>query len=138
MPVVHMANWQQVTMDAAWWLSTHLNPATTKLVTFAMRESLARLAAQDLEALGAISALDVHVWQAALRRLSVAAVKASDALKVADATLSGDVLKGAKRLVEKLNGIFVEIRDRKDTGKPIFEEGFGDMADVLDDMFGDV
>ena len=50
----------------------------------------------------------------------------------------GMVMFYTKELVEKLNGIFVEIRDRKDTGKPIFEEGFGDMADVLDDMFGDV
>lgn len=54
-------------------------------------------------------------------------------------TTIGMVMFYTKELVEKLNGIFNEIKNRKDQAKPIFDqEGFKDMGGVLDDMFGDV
>lgn len=53
-------------------------------------------------------------------------------------TTVGMVMFYTKELVEKLNSIFNEIKTRKDSGKPIFDDGFKDMSNVLDDMFGDV
>lgn len=53
-------------------------------------------------------------------------------------TTVGMVMFYTKELVEKLNGVFNEIKTRKDSGKPIFNDDFKDMSGVLDDMFGDV
>ncbi len=53
-------------------------------------------------------------------------------------TTVGMVRFYTKELVEKLNAIFNEIKARKDAGPKIFDEGFANMGDVLDDMFGDV
>lgn len=53
-------------------------------------------------------------------------------------TTVGMVMFYTKELVEKLNAIFNEIKGRKDSGKPIFNDDFKDMSGVLDDMFGDV
>ena len=53
-------------------------------------------------------------------------------------TTIGMVMFYTKELVEKLNGIFNEIKNRKDSGKPVFNADFNQMSDVLDDMFGDV
>ena len=53
-------------------------------------------------------------------------------------TTIGMVMFYTKELVEKLNGIFNEIKNRKDAGPKLFNEDFTQMSDVLDDMFGDV
>lgn len=54
-------------------------------------------------------------------------------------TTIGMVMFYTKELVEKLAGIFVEIKDRKDTGRKIFDEGdMSQMESVIDDLFGDV
>ena len=53
-------------------------------------------------------------------------------------TTIGMVMFYTKELVEKLQGIFEGIQNRK-IEKPVFgEEGIGDLDNVLDDMFGDV
>lgn len=86
-------------------LQQGLPPAATKLVTSLLRQSLAGMAAADLEAVGAISALEMHVWRAALRRVSVAAVKAADAMKLAGFPgLNEYILTSTKRLVERWGG----------------------------------
>jgi len=44
-----------------------------------------------------------------------------------------------KELVEKLAGIFNEIKTRKDTGRQIFDPAdMEKMESVIDDLFGDV
>jgi predicted regulator of Ras-like GTPase activity (Roadblock/LC7/MglB family) len=55
-------------------------------------------------------------------------------------TTVGMVMFYTKELVEKLNTIFNEIKNRKDTGRKLFDANQGgfDAAGVLDDMFGDV
>src|SRR5690606_27249999 len=54
-------------------------------------------------------------------------------------TTIGMVMFYTKELVEKLQGVFEEIHDRKEpAGTNLFQDGLGDLDNVLDDMFGDV
>lgn len=55
-------------------------------------------------------------------------------------TTIGMVMFYTKELVEKLSLIFHEIKDRKDTGRKLFDEGadISQMESVIDDLFGDV
>lgn len=54
-------------------------------------------------------------------------------------TTIGMVMFYTKELVEKLAGIFNEIKTRKDTGRQIFDPGdMEKMESVIDDLFGDV
>lgn len=54
-------------------------------------------------------------------------------------TTIGMVMFYTKELVEKLQGVFEEIHGRKEpAGTNLFQDGLGDLDNVLDDMFGDV
>ena len=54
-------------------------------------------------------------------------------------TTIGMVMFYTKELVEKLQGIFEEIKTRKAPQAGVFDEGgLNDLDNVLDDMFGDV
>jgi predicted regulator of Ras-like GTPase activity (Roadblock/LC7/MglB family) len=53
-------------------------------------------------------------------------------------TTIGMVMFYTKELVEKLQVVFEGILNRKTPQQSVFEDGLGDLDNVLDDMFGDV
>lgn len=56
-----------------------------------------------------------------------------------EATTIGMVMFYTKEVVEKLNTVFADIKNRKQGDRELFEPGGMDnVGDVLDDMFGDV